>query len=126
MSPSAEYVEYVLEQFAPIASAGPMRTTRFFGGVGLVCGTVQFAMIMANSLYLVVDDITREKYEKYGMSPFSYLTKKGRVQVRRYYELPEDVLTDAEQLAVWVRESIGVAHQKKSRPNVKTRRRVTH
>jgi DNA transformation protein and related proteins len=106
MSPSAEYTEYVLEHLAPI---GPVRTGRFFGGVGIAHGTTQFAMIMGNSLYFVVDETTRDKYEQAGMQAFSYLTKKGRIQVRRYFELPEDVLTDSEQLRLWAKESIRVA-----------------
>lgn len=110
MSANAEYTEYVLELLAPI---GPLRTSRFFGGVGLLRGSVQFAMIMGNSLYFVVDDNTRPKYEQAGMTSFSYTTRKGEVQVRRYFELPEEVLTDAEQLRLWVNESIRVASQTK-------------
>ena len=66
-------------------------------------------MIMGNSLYFAVNDHTRQKYEKAGMAPFAYTTKKGRIQVRKYYELPEEVLTDAEQLRLWASESIQVA-----------------
>lgn len=110
MSASAEYTEYVLELLEPL---GRVRTARFFGGVGLSVGTAQFAMIMGNTLYFVVDDGTRPKYEKAGMAPFSYLTKKGRVQVRRYYELPEEILTDAQSLKLWAAESIKLAARDK-------------
>jgi len=92
---------------------GPVRTTRFFGGVGVLSGTVQFAMVMGNSLYFVVDDSTRPKYEQAGMAPFSYMTKKGRVQVRRYYELPEEILTDPKLLQVWANESKRIAAKDK-------------
>ena len=50
MSASAEYTEYVLELLSPV---GTVRVGRFFGGVGLSCNAVQFAMIMDNSLYFV-------------------------------------------------------------------------
>jgi len=106
MSASAEYTEYILEQLAPV---GPLTTGRFFGGMGLSRGGVQFAMIMGNSLYFVVDDTTREKYAAAGMGCFSYLTKKRRVLVRKYFELPEDVLTDPEELRRWAKESMQVA-----------------
>ena len=106
MSTSTEYTTYVLDQLAPI---GPLTTSRFFGGVGLSRDTVQFAMIMGNSLYFVVDDTTREKYIAAGMACFSYLTKKGRVQVRRYFELPEEVLTDPAELRRWAKEATQVA-----------------
>ena len=106
MTASAEYTEYVLEMLEPI---GPVRTGRFFGGAGIFSGSVQFAMIMGNSLYLVVNDSTRPKYKRAGMAPFSYRTRKGRIQVRKYYEVPEDVLTDPEQLRLWAEESRRIA-----------------
>lgn len=106
MSASAEYTEYVLELLEPL---GRVRSVRFFGGVGLSVGNTQFAMIMGNSLYFVVDDSTRPKYEEAGMAPFSYLTKRGPVQVRRYYELPEEILTDPRALKLWAGEAIKLA-----------------
>ena len=113
MTPSAEYTEYVLELLQPI---GAVRTSRFFGGVGISNGAVQFAMIMGNSLYFAVDEDTRKKYEQAGMQPFSYMTKIRRVQVRKYFELPEDVLTDPEQLRLWAHEAMHVAG-KTMKPN---------
>ncbi|MFP5350141.1 MAG: TfoX/Sxy family protein [Gammaproteobacteria bacterium] len=117
MSASAEFTDYVLEQLEP---AGAVRTTRFFGGVGICTGATQFAMIMGNSLYFVVDDSTRPKYERAGMRPFSYRTRHGIREVRRYFELPEEVLTDPHELRVWMRESIDIASR---RPATKRRRR---
>ena len=115
MSATTEYTQYVLELLEPI---GPLRISRFFGGVGIYFGSAQFAMIMGNSLYFVVDDSTRLKYETAGMEPFSYTTKKGRVHVRRYFELPEDVLTDSEKLKAWAHESIDTAGKdKKAKPS---------
>ena len=113
MTANAEYAEYVLEL---LGFVGPVWTGRFFGGVGISDGSAQFAMIMGNSLYFTVDEDTREKYEQAGMQPFSYMTKKGRVQVRKYFELPEDVLTDPEQLRLWANEAMSVAGKAK-KPN---------
>ena len=99
-------MEYVLELLEPI---GPVQTGRFFGGVGISNGFAQFAMIMGNSLHFVVDEDTRGKYEQAGMQPFSYTTRKGHILVRRYFELPEDILTDPEQLRVWASEAMFIA-----------------
>ena len=110
MSASIEYTEYVLELLAPI---GPLTTGRFFGGIGISRDAMQFAMIMGNSLYFAVDDTTREQYTAAGMACFSYLTKKGRVQVRRYFELPEEVLTDPAELRRWANEAMRVAGKTK-------------
>ena len=116
MTTSTQFADYVLEL---LESVGSVRTSRFFGGVGISRGDVQFAMIMGSSLYLVVDDSTRPKYENAGMAPFSYTTKKGRIQVRRYFELPEDILTDPDELRIWVRESIEVAGKVKKLKSIK-------
>lgn len=106
MTPSAKYADYVLEFLRPI---GPLQTSRFFGGVGVSNGFVQFAMIMGNTLFFSVNEDTRKKYERVGMQPFSYMTKRGRIEVRRYFELPEDVLTDPEQLRLWANEAMCVS-----------------
>ena len=110
MTVSTEYTEHVLEHLEPVL---PVRTTRFFGGVGLYAGAVQFGMIIGNSLYFVVDDNTRARYEQAGMGPFSYAKKNSRVQVRKYYELPEDVLTDPIELRAWARAAIDAASKSK-------------
>jgi DNA transformation protein len=112
-TPSSEYTEYILELLEPL---GLVQTGRFFGGVGISNGFAQFAMIMGNCLYFVVDKDSRKKYEQAGMQPFSYVSKKGQVQVRRYFELPEDILTDPEQLRLWASEAMGIAS--KTKPNL--------
>lgn len=121
MTASTEYTQYVLELLEPVLR---VRTGRFFGGLGISSGTVQFGMIMDNSLYFVVDESTRPKYEAAGMKPFSYLTRKGRIQVRRYFELPEEVLNDPDALRVWARESIDVAAKDKLSPRAKSPKSV--
>lgn len=113
MTASKEYTEYVLTF---LEALGPIRTDRFFGGVGISDGAIQFAVIMNNCLYFVVDESTRKKYEQAGMQPFSYMTKKGRIQVRKYFELPEEVLTDPAQLRIWANEAMAVA-RKTRKPN---------
>ena len=110
MTASPQYTEYIFELLQPI---GRMSMRRMFGGVGISYGAVHFAIIMGNSLYFTVDDSTRGKFEKAGMNPFSYVTKKGRIFVRSYFELPEDVLNDAESLRLWAIESINIADKKK-------------
>lgn len=120
MAATDEYTDYVLDHLAPIGSVKP---TRFFGGVGLTLESLQFAMIMDKSLYFVVDDATRPWYEAAGMQSFSYRTKKGRVQVRRYFELPEDVLNDPGELRLWVHEAMRVA-EKKPAGRTKRKRRA--
>ncbi len=113
MSASPEFVQYVAELLEPM---GPLKTGRFFGGVALKRDGVQFAMVMGNSLYFVVNDHTRAKYEEAGMQAFSYLTQRGRVQVRKYFASPPELLDDPDQLRLWAREAVDAACAKPS-PN---------
>ena len=107
MSTSKEFIEFIMDLLEPVAA---IEGGKFFGGYGIKNNATQFAMIMGNSLYFVVDDSTRHKYEKLSMKPFSYLTKNGIRLVKRYYEVPGDLFEDREMLLVWARESIAVAH----------------
>lgn len=117
MSAREQYTEYILELLQPIYL---LRTKRMFGGIGIWSDTAHFALIMGNCLYFTVDEITRKKYALAGMSPFSYHTKKGRILVQSYFEVPEDILTHTQALKLWANESIQVAKNKikKNRNNV--------
>jgi DNA transformation protein len=103
MSASPEFIEYVRELFIPL---GRLNDGKFFGGFAFKSGPKQFAMIMGNTLYFCVNDKTREKYETLGMEPFSYSTKKGRVNVRKYFSAPEDLFENQEKLIEWAKEAI--------------------
>lgn len=106
MSANPEFIAYVRELLAPLAN---IDEGSFFGGFAFKSHSLQFAMIMGNSLYFCVDNNTRPKYQALGMEPFSYATKKGRVEVKKYFSAPEDLLEDQEKLILWAREAIQAA-----------------
>lgn len=103
---SDEFVTFVMDQLSGLAG---VRDRRMFGAHGLAVDDVNFAILAADSLFLVVDDTTRPKYEQAGMAPFWYTKKTGRVWVRRYHEVPPDVLEDRERLLAWAREAADIA-----------------
>ena len=108
MSASEQYTAYVLEL---LEACGPIHASRFFGGKALSLESVQFAMIMGNTLYFAVDDTTRPRYEQAGMAPFSYSTRKGRIEVR----------TDPDQLRQWARQAVErAAAARRGNPRRKT------
>lgn len=116
---NSSYVEFVMDQLASLRgiASGP-----FFGGVALTSDGTQFAMIMGNSLYFVVDDTTRPGYEKMGGDCFSYDTKQKRVAVKKYYSVPADLIEDQERLVALARESIRVAGSAKKSPTKRSNR----
>jgi DNA transformation protein and related proteins len=109
---TSSYIEYIVDQLAPLHGVS---SGRFFGGTGLAFNSVQFAMIMGNTLYFAVDDRTRPKYEQMGGDCFSYNTKNGRVQVRKYFQVPAEIIEDQSALITLANEAIQVAGQPKKR-----------
>ncbi len=107
MSASPEFVDYVRELFIPL---GNLREGRFFGGFAFKSGSKQFAMIMGNTLYFCVNGTTRPKYQALGMESFSYATKKGVVNVKKYYAAPDDLFENQEKLVAWANEAIKSAY----------------
>ena len=107
MSASPEFIEYVRELFIPL---GNLKDGKFFGGFAFKSGSKQFAMIMGNTLYFCVNDLSRPKSEAVGMEPFSYSTKKGRVKVKKYFTVPEDLFENQEKLIEWANEAIKSAY----------------
>jgi DNA transformation protein len=110
---SNDYAEFVKDR---LASLRDIESGRFFGGIGLSSAGTQFAMVMGSSLYFVVDDTTRPRYEKMGSSCFSYNTSKKRVAVRKYYAVPTELIEDQDQLVSLAQESIRVATSAKQGP----------
>ena len=102
----AGFVDYVKEQ---LASLGRLTGKRFFGGTGLVADGVQFGMVMDDTLYFVVDDASRARYRDEGSGCFRYETRKGMVEVHRYYEVPAQAIEDAGRLAALAAESLAIA-----------------
>lgn len=105
-SSTKEYTDYVLESLKPIDA---ISSGKFFGGQAVSCQTVQFAMIMGNSLFFVVDDSSRGKYIEMGTQCFWYTKKTGRVNVKKYHEVPSEVLEKKSMLLDWAKESITIA-----------------
>lgn len=106
MAVNTEYRDYVLDLLEPM---GEVSAQRFFGGIGIRQGSTQFGVIMNSTLYFCVDDLTREKYIEMGSAPFSYTKKKGHVVVKRYYEVPEAVLENSDELWLWAEEAVATA-----------------
>jgi len=105
---SKVFVDFILELLAPISA---MRSGRFFGGIGISCDSVQFGMIMGNSLFFVVNDSTRTKYIEKGTECFWYSKKTGKVNVKKYHEVPGDLFDDPDTLLRWAEESIAVSRK---------------
>lgn len=107
MSVSDEYLTYVVEQ---LECLGPVQSRRMFGGAGLYCDGLFFALVADDVLYFKVDDSNRADYEAAGMKPFQPFPDKRAVM--QYYEVPIDVLENRETLREWADKALDVARRK--------------
>lgn len=105
MAVSSDFQTYVLDQ---LAGLGGVRSKRMFGGVGLYAGDRFFGLIADNALYFKVDDATRNDFLARGMGPFRPFKDRPEYSMS-YYQVPAEVLEDAEVLAAWAAKAVRVA-----------------
>ena len=111
MAVSDSFKTYVLEQLSRLRP--DIRSRAMFGGVGLYAGELFFALIDDDVVYLKVDDVNRPAFEAEGMGPFMPFGPGG--EVMQYYELPEGLLDEPDDLRAWVDAAIEVAGRAKGR-----------
>jgi DNA transformation protein and related proteins len=119
MAVSDEFLQYVLEQLAGLERVAHRR---MFGGIGLYLNERIFGIIFGDILYFKVNDSTRGDYEARGMSRFRPYANKPLLSMT-YYEVPADILEDADECAAWARKSTAVSAAPRSRPRKNPRRR---
>ncbi len=100
---SDSFLDYVRDQLAGVRDVS---YRRMFGGYGLYRGAVFFGILSSGRLYFKTDEQSRIAYTERGMKAFRPNAKQT---LRSYYEVPPDVLEDAELLSEWAQRSLAVA-----------------
>jgi DNA transformation protein len=111
MSVSPSFRTFALEQLGRNVSR--IRARSMFGGVGIYAGELFFALIAEDAVYFKVDDSTRGDFEARGMGPFRPYGEDG--ETMGYYQVPEDLLEDPDELGRWAEKAIEVARRAKKR-----------
>jgi DNA transformation protein len=91
-----------------------------FGAIGLYGDGAFFGLISADVLYFKVGDGNRQDYESRNMSRFRPYRDRPQLSMR-YYEVPAEVLEDAEECIMWARRSVIVAASDSREPPRKSR-----
>jgi DNA transformation protein and related proteins len=105
MAVTDDFLQFVLEQ---LAGLGKVASRRMFGGVGLYHEERIFGFIAGDTLYFKVNDSNRGDYEARGMDRFRPYTDKPQLSMT-YYEVPADILEDADECMLWARKSAATA-----------------
>ena len=120
MPPDASFRDFVLDQLRGVRGT---TARRMFGGRGIYAGGVMFGLVAADVLYFKADESNRPDYEEHGSAPFTY-AGKSRTVALSYWRVPEEVLEDPDELAVWARKACDVALKRRAAAAAKARRRV--
>ena len=103
------FKDYVLDQ---LVTLGAVRTRAMFGGHGLYRGPEFFGILHQGRLYFRTDARTRPDYIARGMLPFR---PNPRQTLASYYEVPADLLDDAETLAIWAHAALSTRPGKRGK-----------
>lgn len=118
MAMNSDFADEAVERLQRVVPG--LRARRMFGGVGLYSGELFFGIVAFDQLWFKVDDTNRSDYEVRGMGPFKPFP--DRPTAMSYFEVPADLLDDAEELRVWALRSVAVARQAKKSPAKKSRK----
>jgi len=100
-----EFVSYVVDL---MQSIGPVHAKGMFGGHGIFLDELMFALVADSVLYLKADKETVPEFEQKGLEAFTY-GRQGKEFKMSYYQAPEEVLEDAEEMNVWANKAYDTA-----------------
>jgi DNA transformation protein and related proteins len=101
---------------------GPVTIRRMFSGFGISADGTNFALALRGGLYLRADDQTIPQFEAEGSKPFQYQTRTKTVTVGSYWQLPERLYDDPEELTGWATAALSAAQRAALRKGPKVRK----
>ena len=130
MSPSANrsaLIEHLVDRLSDALPgfAANLSARRMFGSTGLFAEGLMFAIVEDETLFLKVDEESRERFEAAGLEPFRY-RREGVEVALGYWTAPAEILEDDAILAHWIGEALGAARRsnagkRRARPSPKGR-----
>jgi DNA transformation protein len=94
-----------------------------FGGAGVYADGVMFGLVADDTLYLKADGETKRTFESEGLPPFVY-QGRGKAIAMSYWRIPERLLDDPDEMAVWARAALDVARRAAAAKKPKAKRRL--
>ena len=94
--------------FAPF---GKIAVRRMFGGEGLFRDGLMFAIVHEDRLYFKTSEESRQAFIAEGAGPLFYKFKNAEGVLTSYYELPDRLYDDPDELADWASAAFAAAQQ---------------
>ena len=96
--------ERIAELFAGL---GPVSIRRMFGGKGIYCDGVIFAIFLFDELMLKADAETAPDFEAAGCRQWVYANRKtGKPVPMPYWSVPDEALDDPDEMTPWARKAL--------------------
>ena len=92
--------DFILDQLNELPE---VVAVRMFNSWGLYSDTIFFGIINDGHLYFKTNEKTSLKYKELGMRPFQPSPKQ---KLKNYYEVPMDIIDNADELCKWATESV--------------------
>src|SRR5262245_34613578 len=116
MASRQEFLDHALEMLAPL---GRVSARAMFGGHGLYCDGLFFAIVLDDVLYLKTDEKSRAAFESAGCEIFNY-QRRGKRATLGFYRAPEETLESPPLMLPWAKRALQSALRARSAK--KTRR----
>ena len=100
---------------------GAVTIRRMFSGFGISADGTNFALALRGGLYFRADEHSIPQFEAEGSKPFQYQTRAKTVTVGSYWQLPERLYDDPEELTWWARAALAAAQRAALRKGPKKR-----
>lgn len=107
MSASDSFADFLSDL---LGGLGGVTVRRMFGGSGVFCDGLMFAIVADDVLFLKVDDGNRAAFEAEGLGPLTY-EAKGRTVVLPYWQVPERLFDEPDEMLAWARAALLAARR---------------
>ena len=101
------FKDFILDQ---LVGLDDVEARRMFGSYALYQDETCFAVVSKGRIYFKIDGSTVGEYRKRKMKPFR---PNARQTIKSYYQVPVDVLEDADVLCLWAKRAISCQTKKK-------------
>ena len=92
-----------------LSDFGPVSIRNMFSGAGIYADGVMFAILVDDTVYLKADEVSALAFAAEGKGPFKSRRKDRAPISMSYWEVPERLLDDPEELVAWARRAHAVA-----------------
>ncbi len=108
MVASDNFAEFLREQLAPL---GRIAMRRMFGKTGVFCNGLMFGMVTNDTLYVRVDEHNRPAFKEAESAPPLNYEKQGRTIDLAFWQVPEHLLDEPDELVAWARAALAAARR---------------